>query len=80
MIHPKLVSVATKFGELLFPPHKMMRDHLGLSQRQRVEAMAERRQATPCTPWEKIMDGEVTVPRPKGRGFPLHQDEPDARI
>ena len=46
MISPKLVSVATKFGEILFPSSPMMRDHLGLSQRQRVEAMAERRQAT----------------------------------
>ena len=59
MIHPKLVSVATKFGEILFPSSPMMRDHLGLSQRQRVEALAERRQATPCRPWEKIMDGEI---------------------
>ena len=56
MIPPKLVSVATKFGELLFPSSPMMRDHLGLSQRQRVEAMAERRQAVP---WEKIMDAEI---------------------
>ena len=56
MIPPKLVSVATKFGELLFPSSPMMRDHLGLSQRQQVEAMVERRQATP---WEKIMDAEI---------------------
>ena len=56
MITPKLVSVATKFGELLFPSSPMMRDHLGLSQRQRIEAMAERVQATP---WEKIMGAEI---------------------
>ena len=45
MITPKLVSIRTKSGDDITPA-EMMRDHLGLSQRQRVEAMAERRRAT----------------------------------
>ena len=55
MISPKLISVTTKSGDDITPA-EMMRDYLGLSQRQRVEAMAERRQAVP---WEKIMDAEI---------------------
>ena len=60
MISPKLISVTTKSGDDITPA-EMMRDHLGLSQRQLVEAMAERVQATPCRPWEKIMDREAYV-------------------
>ena len=55
---PKLVSIRTKSGDDITPV-EMMRDYLGLSQRQEIEAMAERVQATPCRPWEKIMDGEI---------------------
>ena len=45
MIAPKLVSIRTKSGDEIAPV-EMMRDHLGLSQRQQIEAMAEKRQAT----------------------------------
>ena len=69
MITPKLVSVATKFGELLFPSSPMMRDYLGLSERQEIEAMAERVQATPCRPWEKIMDGEIRAMDARLKGW-----------
>ena len=55
---PKLVSIRTKSGDDITPV-EMMRDYLGLSQRQQIEAMAERVQATPRAPWEKIMDGEI---------------------
>ena len=42
---PKLVSIRTKSGDDITPV-EMMRDYLGLSQRQEIEAMAEKRQAT----------------------------------
>ena len=45
MITPKLVSIRTKSGDDITPA-EMMRDYLGLSQRQQIEAMAEKRQAT----------------------------------
>lgn len=68
MIAPKLVSIRTKSGDEIAPV-EMMRDHLGLSQRQRVEAMAERVQATPCRPWEKIMDGEIRAMDARLKGW-----------